>query len=35
MSEGIDTQVKPETDIEAREAAAKAADYEFGWSAEI
>ncbi len=35
MSDRIDLQDKPETDIEAREAAAKVADYEHGWSSDI
>ena len=35
MSEEIDIQARPETDLAAREAADKAADYEFGWSADI
>lgn len=35
MSEEIDIQDRQEVDREAREAAAKAADYEFGWSADI
>ena len=35
MSEEIEIQARPETDLAAREAADRAADYEFGWSAEI
>ena len=35
MSEEFDIQAKAETDVEAREAAARAADYEHGWSADI
>ena len=35
MTDRIDLQDKPETDIEAREAAAKVADYEHGWSSDI
>ena len=35
MSEEIEIQARPETDLAAREAAERAADYEFGWSAEI
>jgi Fe-S cluster assembly protein SufB len=35
MSEQLDLQAKPETDLAAREAADKAADYEYGWSADI
>ena len=35
MTDDTDIQALPETDREAREAAAKAADYEHGWSAEI
>ncbi|MBU2588413.1 MAG: Fe-S cluster assembly protein SufB, partial [Alphaproteobacteria bacterium] len=35
MNQDTDLQSRPETDIEAREAAAKAADYEHGWSSDI
>ncbi|OYW47113.1 MAG: Fe-S cluster assembly protein SufB [Sphingomonadales bacterium 32-68-7] len=35
MSEDLDIQAPKELDREAREAAARAADYEHGWSAEI
>jgi Fe-S cluster assembly protein SufB len=35
MSDDVDIQAKEQTDIAAREAAAKAADYEHGWSADI
>ena len=35
MSEEIDIQDRPELDKDAREAAAKVADYEHGWSADI
>ncbi|MFY7746273.1 MAG: Fe-S cluster assembly protein SufB, partial [Erythrobacter sp.] len=35
MSEEIDIQDRPELDKEAREAAAKVADYEHGWSSDI
>ena len=35
MSDTIDIQTRPEQDREAKEAAAKAAEYEFGWHSEI
>ncbi len=35
MSEDFDIDARAEMDAEAREAAARAADYEFGWSADI
>lgn len=35
MSESLDIQDRPEIDREAREAAERAADYEYGWSSEI
>ena len=35
MSDTLDLQDRPDIDREAREAAARAADYEYGWSADI
>jgi len=35
MTEDVDIQAKDQTDLAAREAAARAADYEHGWSADI
>ena len=35
MTDDVDIRDKPEMDAEAREAAAKAADYEYGWSSDI
>ena len=35
MNEQVDIKADTVTDVEAREAAAKAAEYEFGWHSDI